>query len=83
MLKKWEHRVCSFFDAFENLVEEVVAIRVSLELLNKSLDEIKMIGNESILTEKLNGTTDDINAIYKTKMGLVSFKKAKRMMHDD
>ena len=72
------------------VVDELKRIRWAIEALDRKIDalqgEIKGMkehGNIISLPDTKDPDTEAVNAIYKTKAGLFSFKKAKRAMRED
>lgn len=90
MLKKMKNNLNLFLDLLQAMGDELARIRLEMETLNDSISDIKSQWDEIILPEYKNASTghiqamdDGVNEIYKTKLGLVSFKKAKRAIRDE
>ena len=72
------------------IVDELKKVKWAVESLERKLNslqgEIRALREESndiILPEQKDPDIEAINAIYRTKQGLFSFKKAKRAMRED
>ena len=71
------------------LIGELREIKIELNLIYTKLNELqgqmdalKSQRNDILLPEELDKEKQAINALYKTKQGLFSFKKAKRAIKE-